>query len=55
MTQKVPQKFQKKLAYGKVPQEFQKSWGAVLPGLENTQIEAAIFFWEHPLAGKGCV
>ena len=46
MTQKVPWKFQqKKLAYGKVPQKFQNSWGGggVKPGLENTQIKAAFF------------
>ena len=29
-------------------QKFQKSWGGVGPGLENTQIKAA-FFWERPL------
>ena len=51
MTQKMPQKFNKKLAYGKVPQKFQNSWGGVRPGLENTQIKAAFLFVEPPNHG----
>ena len=44
MTQKVPKKIQnKKLAYGKVPQQFEMIWGVVGHVLENTQIKAAFF------------
>ena len=49
MTKTVPKKFQKKLAHGKVPHKFNKFWGGVVPGLENTQIKALFSFWRRPL------
>ena len=53
MTQKVTHKFRKKkIANRKVPKSFKiPGGGGVRPGLENTQIEAALFLWGVPKSG----